>query len=97
MILGKYLKAPPDRKRYTLDYSDWLDTGELVQSVTFGVTPVEAPPLVIDGIAINSGSQSITFYASGGVDGSTYKALTTMVTLGGQTREDAIQFTVRTP
>ena len=34
MAIAKYVKAASDRKRYQIDYTDWLDTGEqvLVQS-----------------------------------------------------------------
>lgn len=97
MVLGKYFKAPVDRKRYSIDYTDWLDAGETVLSVTFGVTPVDASTLAIDGITIAPDAKSIVFYASLGVDATTYKAFATMVTTGGQTREDVVQFTVRAP
>ena len=30
MRLGSFVKSPVERKRYTIDYSDWLDTGETV-------------------------------------------------------------------
>jgi len=30
MAIAKYVKAQIDRKRYQIDYTDWLDTGELV-------------------------------------------------------------------
>lgn len=95
MALGKYFKTPSDRKRYTIDYSDWLDVGELVESVTFGVTPVDAPPLVVDGVSIDPGKRSIVFYASGGVEGGAYTVSPTMVSSGGQVREDAIKYFVR--
>ncbi|WP_454627788.1 phage fiber-tail adaptor protein [Bradyrhizobium cenepequi] len=97
MVLGKFFKAPDDRKRYSIDYSDWLDAGELVSAVTFEVTPAEADMLVIDGFAINTDSKSVVFYASEGADGSTYKVLAEMTTTNGQVREDSIQFTARAP
>jgi hypothetical protein len=97
MLIGKFFKAPPERKRYQIDYSPWLDAGELVQSATFGVIPAGISSPVIDGITINPASTGITFYVSGGAEGVIYKVLPLMVTAGGQTKEDAIQFTVRTP
>ena len=97
MNLGKYFKAPDERKRYSIDYTDWLDTGELLSGVTFGVTPVDADPVVIDGIAIETGSRSVVFYASGGIDGKSYKAIATMTTSGGQIKEDTVQYTVKAP
>ena len=44
MNLGKYYKAPDERKRYSIDYSDWLDTAERLSSVTFQVTPIDRIP-----------------------------------------------------
>lgn len=97
MLIGKFFKAPPERKRYQIDYSPWLDAGELVQSATFGVIPATPTPVVVDGITVNTPQTGITFYVSGGVEGTTYKVLPLMVTAGGQTKEDAIQFMVKTP
>jgi hypothetical protein len=97
MILGKYFKAPDERKRYSINYTDWLDTGELLSNVTFEVTPVDADPVVINGITIESGNKSVVFYAAGGIDGKSYKAITTATTSGGQVKEDTVQYTVKAP
>jgi hypothetical protein len=97
MILGKFFKAPDERKRYSIGYSDWLDTGELLTLVTFGVTPVDADPVVIDGITIQTGGKNVAFYASGGIDGKSYKAIVTTTTSGGQVKEDTVQYTVKAP
>jgi hypothetical protein len=97
MNLGKYFKSPDERKRYSIDYTDWLDTGEQLSVVTFEVTPVDADPVVIDGIAIETGNKSVVFYASAGLDGRSYKAIATMTTSGGQVKEDTVQYTVKAP
>jgi hypothetical protein len=97
MILGKYFKSPDERKRYSIRYTDWLDTGELLTEVTFEVTPVDADPVVIDGIAIESGDKSVVFYATNGIDGKNYKAIVTTTTSGGQVKEDTVQYTVKAP
>lgn len=97
MILGKYFKVPADRKRYTIDYTDWLDTGELVTAVTFEVTPSTGSPVVVDGDSIDPDSKGIVFYASEGEVGTTYRAFVTMETSNGQIREDSVQFTVKAP
>ena len=56
MKLAKYVKAVLDRKRYQIDYTDWLDTGELVSSVAFSVpNNTVASPLVVDGVALLPG------------------------------------------
>lgn len=97
LLLGKYFKGPAERKRYSIDYSDWLDDGEIVSTVTFEVTPVDAGPVVIDGNSIQPGSKSVVFYASAGLNGTTYRAAVTMVTSNFQTRVDTVQFTIRSP
>lgn len=97
MVLGKYFKSPADRKRYTIDYTDWLDSAELISTVTFEVTPVGTSVLVIDGIAIDTDAKGVVFYASEGLDGTNYKAFPTMTSSNGQIKEDEIRFTVRDP
>lgn len=97
MILGKYFKAPEERKRYSINYDDWLDIGELITDVTFEVTPVDADPVVIDGIAIETSEKGVVFYASAGLDGKSYKANVITTTSGGQVKEDTVQYTVKAP
>jgi hypothetical protein len=97
MNLGKYFKSPDERKRYSINYADWLDTGEQLATVTFEVIPVDVGGVSIDGIAIETGNKSVVFYASAGLDGRSYKAIATMTTSGGQVKEDTVQYTVRAP
>ena len=97
MNLGKYFKTSDERKRYSIDYSDWLDTAEQLLNVTFLVIPIDAYPVAIDGIAIQTGGTSVAFYASAGIEGVTYKAIATMTTNGGQVKEDTILYTVKAP
>jgi hypothetical protein len=95
MNIGKFFKAPSERKRYSIDYTDWLDTGEQLTAVTFGVTPIDANPVVINGIAIETGNKSVVFYALGGIDGKSYKAIVSATTSGGQAKEDTVQYTIK--
>lgn len=97
MNLGKYFKSPDERKRYSIDYGDWLDTGEQLLDVTFEVIPIDTDPVVIDGIAIETGGTTVVFYAAAGIDGKAYKAIATMTTSGGQVKEDTVQYTVKAP
>jgi hypothetical protein len=97
MILGKYFKVPIDNKRYTVDYSDWLDLGETVASITYSVLPQDSSPVFINQNVLNTPLTGGILYAGGGVPGTTYIAYVTMITSGGQTREDTIQYTVKAP
>jgi hypothetical protein len=95
MRLAKYTKDPNERKRYTIDYSPWLDVGELLSSVTSGVTPVTTSPLVIDTIAVNGNGFNVSFFVSGGLHGQDYKLTITATTDASQIKEDNILFVVR--
>lgn len=96
MKLGKFVKSPVERKRYQIDYSDWLDTGELVQSIVFTVSPsTGTTPLEIDAFLIGTPATTVAFFANYGDDNIEYTVNAVMVTDGGQTKEDQILFSVR--
>lgn len=95
MRLGKFSKAPAERKRYSADYSDWLDTGETVSNVTFSVTPTTASPLAVDGSAIAGDGLTVSFFVSGGIDETDYTIIVTATTSSGQIKEDTLLFAVR--
>lgn len=98
MALAKYVKAAGEVKRYSIDYSNWLDTGEVLTGVLFPVmNNTLTNPLVVSGVAVITGNTSVQFMVSGGTDGTTYKVLATANTVGGQVKEDSILFAVREP
>lgn len=95
-VLAKYVKQPAERKRYQIVYTNWLDTGELVTSVTFTVDKVTVPPLVVDGVQNTSDGLGVQYYVSGGVDKSSYTVTAHLTTNNGpQLREDEIFFSIR--
>lgn len=95
MKLATFIKAPAERKRYTLDYSDWLDTGETVASIVFSVSPSTTNTLQIDAYAIANPATSVVFFANYGDAGTTYTVDIRMTTSGGQIKEDTVLFSVR--
>lgn len=96
MSLKKYVKSGTERKRYSIEYSDWLDTGETLASVTFSVlNNTVATPLVIDDVMIDPSVTLVQYYSSGGADNVNYEVLATAVTSDGQTKEATILFAVR--
>ena len=98
MPLKKYVKATNERKRYSIDYSDWLDVGELLTGVVFTIpTNNVTTPLVIDDIAITPDGLGVQYYVSGGVDGEQYEVVATATTSGMQIKIDDLLFTVREP
>lgn len=97
MKLAKFNKTPVERKRYTLDYTDWLDTGETVSSIVFSVTPVEVGGLEVDAYAIDGSGLTVGFYVNAGLAGSTYTVDVQMTTSSGQIKEDQVIFDVKEP
>lgn len=96
MKLGTFTKTPLERKRYALDYTDWLDTGETVITSAFTVTPsTGATPLIIDASSIDPGGKQVVFFANYGDNGVTYVVDVLITTSGGQTKEDQVNFLVK--
>jgi hypothetical protein len=94
--LGLFKKTPIERKRYSLDYTDWLDTGETIIAVTFTVTPTTgASPLEVDAYQISVDGKEISFFVDDGDDSVDYEISVVVTTSGGQIKEDEIGFVVR--
>jgi hypothetical protein len=94
-VLGKYSQTPTENKLYTVDLSQWLATAETAQSVTYAVTPVTSPAFAISGSAIAMDGKSLSFYASGGLDGKTYKVVVHITTSLAQQKEYDVFFAVK--
>ncbi len=99
MAIAKYVKASSDRKRYQIDYTDWLDTGEAVTSVDFTIDDNAATPvLVVDDVMVLPSGLGAQYYVSGGVTGVTYRILANLTTnTGPQIKLDEILMTIREP
>lgn len=99
MAIAKYAKASTDRKRYQIDYTDWLDTAEAVTSVDFTVEDnVATPVLVVDDVQVLPSGFGVQYYVSGGVDGVTYRILANLTTnIGPQVKLDEVFMTIREP
>jgi len=91
--LGKYYKTPTERKRYMVDYDDWLDINETVDSIVFAVTP--AGELEVDAFSINVNGRAVVFFVDGGDNLNDYVVNVKATTSGGQLKEDDILFDVR--
>jgi hypothetical protein len=94
-VLGKFVQTPIEKKRYSLDYSEWLETGETISTLTYtlvmveGVVPVTPVPVVVDS-TIDVPATSATIFISGGDGGVQYKILVVMTSSGSQIKEDEI-------
>lgn len=95
MKLAKYVKQSTERKRYVVDYTDWLDTGETLTLASLAVSPATTPPLVVDASAIGTDNKTVVYFVNGGLDGRTYTITLTATTSVGQVKEDEITFSIR--
>ena len=97
MRLQRFVKYPIERKRYRIDYSEWLDTTEVIDSVSFSVLPISDSPLVVDAFELAEDGKGVVFFVSDGDVASNYTVYVTATTNGGQTKEDTVLFAVREP
>jgi hypothetical protein len=95
MSLGRFSKTPAERKRYAIDYTDWLETGETVASYVFTVSPTTTTPLVVDAASITTANKVVVFFVSGGATGNQYTVDAKITTSGGQVKEDVVLYNVR--
>lgn len=99
-LLDRFQKQPADIKKYQIDYSDWLGTGENVTSVGTTVTllnpatgDVGEPTLTVGTTQIVGGTV-FEYYMSLGTDGKRYKVEFLADTDDSQTVESEIEFKV---
>lgn len=91
MLLAKKTKAPTDRKRYVVDYDDWLDTGETLSTVTYSV---DSGTATVDGDSIAGDGKSAIFFINDGEVSTTFNVLIQATTSVGQVKNDHIEFVV---
>jgi hypothetical protein len=98
MRLGKFKQAPLETRRYFVDYSEWLDTGEiLIAPLVVNVVETTTPPLVISSEVISSDNLGVVFYVSGGLDGEQYQVDVIVTTSLGQVKEDNFTYNIISP
>jgi hypothetical protein len=94
MKLGTFKQTSQEKKRYTVAYTDWLDEGEVVQSVVYAIDNTTDPELIVESSAVQVDGLGITFYVSGGLDEEEYTLHILITTDAGQRKEDYIKFVV---
>jgi hypothetical protein len=92
--LAAFQKRAIEKKRYTLDYSCWLDEGELLADFAIVVTPATVPALVASGAYSDPTSTKITTYVGGGMVGVFYQVTFVATTSQGQVKRDDLQMRV---
>ena len=93
-ILGRYKQQPGEKRKRGVDYTEFLEAGELVILVVPVVTPVTSPVFVVSTIVIDGAGKKFAYFIEGGVTGNTYLLELTVTTSLGQILEDEIEFEV---
>jgi hypothetical protein len=95
MPLGKFLKTPVEVKRYSIEYDEWLDTGEYISNITFQIVSQNTGTLVVAPNTVQQNAKALVFFVSGGNAGQNYEVALTMTTTGNQVKQDTITFQVK--
>lgn len=96
MALGKFRKTPDEAKRYSIEYSDWLDAGEYLSNATITFTPSNpVNPMLVDIDMIPENGTALSFFVFGGDAGVTYKLLVRATTTTLQVKEDIVAIEVK--
>lgn len=93
MRIAKFRKSPGDRKRYEVNYEDWLNEGETVTGVTMQGNVID-DAFFVDGYVVDTDGKEVIFYVSGGLSGINYEVEITVTTSLQQVKEDTIVFSV---
>lgn len=95
MRLGKFTKTPTETKRYKIDYSHWLDSGEYVSAVAFAIISTNTGAVSFLTDTIGATDTDVTFLVYSGTDGETYEVSVTLTTTAGQVKQDVIYFVIK--
>lgn len=101
-ITAVFKKSPAENRRYTLDYTLDLASGESVSSIAVSVTqvsgPASGPLLVINNVALLPAVAGVvtgaTYFASAGSDGSVYEVQFLTTTSLTEILETVVQYNV---
>ena len=92
--LGAVAKKQIEKKRYTVDYTCWLDENESVIDFAIAIEPSTTPPLIADGASASADFKKITAYLSQGKAGQIYTVMFITDTSIGQRKADELQMRV---
>lgn len=98
-LAARFTQSPEEVKRYVLDYSLFVSSGETISGASVSITnlgtpPNGSPPLVVNNIVIAPGNLQVLFFVSGGVSGQAYEATFLATTSVGQVLQDVIEFDI---
>ena len=102
MLLNRYVKQPAEIRRYTVDYSRFLEGTETLSSVITsvaiidGAAAVQTTPLAVNSAIIDPDTATfLSVWIEAGHDGELGEITVTVTTSDGQVQESEIEIDVR--
>jgi len=96
-LSGQFTQDNPENRRYILDYTLQLSSGETVTGLTFTISsPTGDNPanFTVNSLTIASAGTMAFFYATGGTANQQYEVAFLATTSIGQVFEDVVKFTI---
>lgn len=97
-LSGRFSQSPNETRRYVLDFTQQLSSGETLSSLVPTVTAITpapvSPALVVENVVIASAGLQAVFYVTGGVAGNSYEISFITTTSISQIFEDIVQIDV---
>lgn len=92
MLLSTKRISPSDRRRYTIDYNDWLDDSETLSSVVFAVS---TGPATVPSSTISTDGKSVNFFVTGAsLSFTPFNVTVAATTSVNQVKNDHVAFNV---
>ena len=96
MILDRVEQQVTEAKIYTIDYSQWLASGEEITDVTTTVDPVGTTPDLVANAVVATSKIAIELTVSGGEALISYTVSMNVTTDKGQIKTDCLVFSIYT-
>lgn len=100
MLLAKKTHTIGGRRRWRVDYANWLDEGHTCKSATVTLTDTAVPVVTgatIDTVSVAADGHRVIFWTNGGAVNELFTANIVMTDSVGQVKIDTVQFTVIAP
>jgi hypothetical protein len=100
-LSARFAQSPAESKRYVMDYTLQLASGESIESLAINIVQIAGPTtgvpvLVVNNVAllppVNSVVLGAAYFVSGGGDGCQYEVQFLATTTIGQILEDIVQY-----
>lgn len=92
MLLAHKPHTVGDRRRYIVDYSQWLDTGVTAASATASTASTTAS---VD--TVSNDTTTVTFFINGGILNEIFTVAVQMTDSLGEVKNDSIEYFVQAP